>query len=160
MQDSETKSHVESMTDSESDAEVAERLAWFFETVSSAFSRNTERALRADLRVFLAWCQQRGLAAMPTSAATVAAFIDDMANSRAPATVRRYVPQHRNAPQGASPGEPQGQYGREARSAADVPDPRAQADAGDRAGLTAPEPADRGGGKAADRRAEARTAGP
>ena len=91
MPDSETKSHIDDLADAESDAEVEEQLAWFFETVTSAFSRNTERALRADLRVFLTWCRQRGLAAMPASATTVVAFIDDMACSKAPATVRRYV---------------------------------------------------------------------
>jgi integrase len=79
------------LADAESDAEVAERLARFFETVGSAFSRNTKRALRADLRVFLTWCRRHGLRAMPALPATVVAFIDDTGRSRAPATVRRYV---------------------------------------------------------------------
>ncbi|WP_419857169.1 tyrosine-type recombinase/integrase [Candidatus Palauibacter irciniicola] len=91
MPDSDAKSPIDALADAASDVEMAERLTWFFETVTSAFSRNTERALRADLRVFLAWCRRHGLAAMPASDATVVAFIDDMACSRAPATVRRYV---------------------------------------------------------------------
>ncbi len=56
-----------------------------------AVSRNTERALRADLRLFAAWCRERGLTALPASPNAVAAYIEDMAASRAPATVRRYV---------------------------------------------------------------------
>ncbi len=91
MPDADTKPHIDSLTGAESDADVAEQLAGFFETVNSAFSRNTERALRADLRVFLAWCQQDGMVAAPASANTLIAFIDDMGSSRAPATVRRYV---------------------------------------------------------------------
>ena len=91
MPDTETNSEIDDLAGAASDVEVAEQLAGFFETARSAFSRNTERALRSDLRVFLTWCRQRGLAAMPASATTVVAFIDDMACSKAPATVRRYV---------------------------------------------------------------------
>lgn len=56
-----------------------------------AYSSNTERALRADIVIFTGWCDAAGLAHLPASAATVAAFIDAMAVSKAPATVRRYV---------------------------------------------------------------------
>ena len=52
---------------------------------------NTERALKSDLRLFTGWCAQRGAQALPARAETVAAFVDDMAGCRAPATVRRYV---------------------------------------------------------------------
>ena len=54
-------------------------------------SPNTERALRADLALFTNWCRAHGLAALPAEPGTVAAFVDDMASTRAPATVRRYV---------------------------------------------------------------------
>ena len=50
-----------------------------------ALSANTERAVRSDLRLYTAWCAERGLAALPASAQTIAAFIDAMAK------VRRYV---------------------------------------------------------------------
>ena len=56
-----------------------------------AFSPNTERALRADLAVYTAWCRSRGLTALPAPPETVADFVDAMADDRAPATVRRYV---------------------------------------------------------------------
>ena len=61
------------------------------EAAKGAISDNTERALRADLVIYAAWCRERGLAALPASPATVAAFVDDMGGMRAPATVRRYV---------------------------------------------------------------------
>ena len=56
-----------------------------------AFSANTERAARADIRVFAAWCGECGRVPMPAGSETVAAFVDAMAATRAPATVRRYV---------------------------------------------------------------------
>ena len=56
-----------------------------------AFSRNTERAMRSDLAVFARWCGERGLRDLPAAPETVAAFVDAMAETRAPATVRRYV---------------------------------------------------------------------
>ena len=56
-----------------------------------AYAGNTERALRADVTIFTAWCSDAGATALPAVAATVAAFIDAMAALKAPATVRRYV---------------------------------------------------------------------
>ena len=56
-----------------------------------AIGANTERALKADLRLFTRWRAERGAQALPARAETVAAFVDDMAGCRAPATVRRYV---------------------------------------------------------------------
>ena len=51
-----------------------------------AFSSNTERAVRSDLGIYAAWCAECGERALP---ATVAAFVDAMAATRSPATVRR-----------------------------------------------------------------------
>ena len=53
-----------------------------------AFSDSTERARRADLAVFRAWCAARGAADLPTEPGTLAAFVDDMAAARAPAAGR------------------------------------------------------------------------
>ena len=58
---------------------------------SGAFSENTERALRSDLAIFAAWCAACARRALPAGPETVAAFVDAMAEARAPATVRRYV---------------------------------------------------------------------
>ena len=70
---------------------LAEHLARFVRSARSAFSENTERALRSDLAIYAAWCAGSGRVALPASPETVAAFIDAMAEARAPATVRRYV---------------------------------------------------------------------
>ena len=72
-------------------AVAGEQLTVYFEAARGAFSRNTERALRADVEIFASWCRQHVQAALPASDATMVAFIDDMALIKAPATVRRYV---------------------------------------------------------------------
>ena len=71
--------------------QAGERLTAYLEDARSALSRNTVRAVRADLERFTAWCAERGLAPLPARAATVVAYIEAMAAGRAPATVRRYV---------------------------------------------------------------------
>src|SRR4051794_1299460 len=61
------------------------------EAARGAFAANTERALRGDIARFTFWCSQHGQRAMPASPDTVAAFIDALAETKAPATVRRCV---------------------------------------------------------------------
>ena len=73
------------------DQAVDEPLAAYFEAARGAFSRNTERALRADALVFETWCRRHFAAAFPASPAAVADFVDEMARLKTPATVRRYV---------------------------------------------------------------------
>lgn len=63
----------------------------FTESADGAFSKNTERALKSDLGIFVAWCNARGRRDLPAAPETISRFVDDMAASRAPATVRRYV---------------------------------------------------------------------
>ena len=70
---------------------VADRLAKFVRAARGAFSANTERAVRSDLAIDGAWCAARGERALPAAPETVAAFVDAMAEKKAPATVRRYV---------------------------------------------------------------------
>ena len=70
---------------------LAEQLGHFVRTARSAFSSNTERAVRSDLGIYADWCAQRGKRALPADAETIAYFVDAMAEIRAPATVRRYV---------------------------------------------------------------------
>ena len=72
-------------------ADVAERIDACLRSTEGAVSANTQRAVKADLTVFAAWCGARELEALPATAAAVAAFVDAMARVRAPATVRRYV---------------------------------------------------------------------
>ncbi len=73
------------------ESEFTARLAAYIHATHNAFSDNTERAFRADLAVFRTWCGARRTTAFPASPEAIADFIDDMAASRAPATVRRYV---------------------------------------------------------------------
>ena len=67
------------------------QLDQFLQAAQGAFSGNTERALRADLTIYAEWCGEHRHDPLPASPGTVAAFVDAMANLRAPATVRRYV---------------------------------------------------------------------
>ena len=64
--------------------------AWM-EAAEGAFSANTRRALKSDLRIYSAWCAEERRQALPATPDTIAAFVDAMAATRAPATVRRYV---------------------------------------------------------------------
>ena len=70
---------------------LATRLQRFSQATNGAFSNNTERAVRSDLGIYAAWCEGEGKRALPAKPETVAAFVDAMAETRAPATVRRYV---------------------------------------------------------------------
>ena len=87
----ETPCDVERVTGVAHAAELGDSLAAYFDAARGAFSHNTERALRADVEIFAAWCRQHLRAALPASVPTVVAFIDDMARVKTPATVRRYV---------------------------------------------------------------------
>ena len=70
---------------------MEQQLGHFVRAALGGFSPNTERAMRSDLGIYAAWCTDKGLRALPASAETVAAFVDEMAETRSPATVRRYV---------------------------------------------------------------------
>ena len=78
-------------TDADRGAVVETLLGAYARAAKGAFSANTERAVRADLGIYTAWCTARGRPALPASPDTIAAFVDAMAATRAPATVRRYV---------------------------------------------------------------------
>lgn len=70
---------------------VALALAQHAHAARGAYAPNTERALRADVAAFTGWCAAAGFTALPASPGTVAAFVDAMANKKAPATIRRYI---------------------------------------------------------------------
>ena len=73
------------------DGSHADRIADFLRATQGAVSANTQRAVKADLDVYSAWCRERGFEPLPAASTTVAAFVDAMSTERAPATVRRYV---------------------------------------------------------------------
>ena len=56
-----------------------------------ALGANSERALRADLAIWRAWCTDNEVPTMPAHAETIAAFVDAVSGTRVPVTVRRYV---------------------------------------------------------------------
>jgi integrase len=70
---------------------VADRLAEYQRDAEGAFSENTQRAIKADTSTFAEWCGRHGYTSLPADAATVKAFLRDMADQRAPATLRRYL---------------------------------------------------------------------
>jgi site-specific recombinase XerD len=82
---------VKTAIPAEIEAGALAHLAQHAAAARGAYAGNTERALRADVTIFTAWCSDAGATALPAAAATVAAFIDAMAALKAPATVRRYV---------------------------------------------------------------------
>ena len=82
---------VSEATGTERETALADLLGPFVRAARNAFSGNTERAVRSDLAIYAGWCAVRGETALPAKAETVAAFVDAMAEHRAPATVRRYV---------------------------------------------------------------------
>ena len=71
--------------------EPPEALDAYLDAARGAISPNTERALRADIHVFTAWCRRRHTAPFPAAPRTLVSFIDKMSASRTPATVRRYL---------------------------------------------------------------------
>ena len=155
----ETPGTVEPVTGVTHAAEEGDPLAAYFEAARGAFSHNTERALRADVEIFASWCRQHLRAALPASAATVVAFIDDMARVKAPATVRRYVSSIATLHKALRHTNPLEQRPRPVRPATDAPAPGAPAGASPGADLAAAEPAAGGGRRPADRRPEPRAPG-
>ena len=68
-----------------------EQLSCYVNSSKGAYAPNTERARLSDSRIFAEWCQDERKKMLPSRPETIAAFIDAMAEIRAPATVRRYV---------------------------------------------------------------------
>ncbi|ALP54913.1 hypothetical protein Tel_16790 (plasmid) [Candidatus Tenderia electrophaga] len=56
-----------------------------------AVSDDSYRALCSDLRLFFQWCRARELLALPARPGTIVAFIEDQAEIKAKASVRRYM---------------------------------------------------------------------
>ena len=69
--------------------DVAGNLRQHAEAARGAYASNTERALRADIVVFTAWCDSASRHPLPASPETVATFIDAMNGAKAPATIRQ-----------------------------------------------------------------------
>ena len=70
---------------------LSEQLLNYVNSSKGAYAPNTERARLSDSRIFAEWCQDERRKMLPSRPETIAAFIDAMAETRAPATVRRYA---------------------------------------------------------------------
>lgn len=70
---------------------IDQRLARYAEMSQGAFAPNTLRAIASDTRIFQAWCADAARSYIPATSDAVAAFIDEMGQTRKPATVARYV---------------------------------------------------------------------
>ena len=87
-------------------AAIEEALAAYMKAARGAVSPNTEHALRADVKVFASWCRQREKETFPASPETLAAFVEEMTDTKTPATVRRYVSSIATLHKGLSHGNP------------------------------------------------------
>ncbi|MBP2314220.1 site-specific integrase [Azospirillum soli] len=63
----------------------------FLDVAQRGLAPATLRAVRADARVFAAWCGARSLSWLPATPETVRAFIQDAGATRKPATLARYL---------------------------------------------------------------------
>lgn len=70
---------------------LAGRLETYGRLARGAFAANTEKARRADSRIFADWCIGAGCRSLPATPATVAAFLEAQAAAKSVATVRRYA---------------------------------------------------------------------
>jgi site-specific recombinase XerD len=61
------------------------------EALEGAYAQSTIDAYYRDFCVFVQWCDQIGIKALPCSAADIAAFLDEQTKIKAAATVRRYA---------------------------------------------------------------------
>jgi len=73
-------------------SEALDRLVQWDQMAEGAYSKNTQRAQRADGAIFQAFCEAKGLAFFPAKPATIRAFIEHcVEQEKKPATTRRYV---------------------------------------------------------------------
>ena len=119
-----------------------------------AFSANTERAVRADLGVFAAWCGECGKAPMPAGPETIAAFVDAMVGDARAGDRAALRGQHRVGAPERGPGQGRAQRPRQARAQAHAPAQGPPPGAGARPDLAAAGAPDRGVGGPGDRRPE------
>lgn len=70
---------------------LAGRLEAYGRMAAGAYATNTEKARRADTKVFADWCIAAGRRSLPASPETVAAFLEAQAVTKTVGTVRRYA---------------------------------------------------------------------
>lgn len=60
-----------------------------FKRLEGAYASATLRAYRTDVEIFVGWCQERGLQALPATASTLCAFFQEQAEGLRPSSVQR-----------------------------------------------------------------------
>lgn len=70
---------------------IIDRLKLYAEQARGAYAPETERAWRSDSKLWFRWCHLNNEIPIPATPSAVAAFVDVMAQSSAPASIRRYV---------------------------------------------------------------------
>jgi len=70
---------------------LTDNLEKFTHAARGAYSENYRRAIRHDTGFWSAWCAEHGRQSLPAEPESIAAFIDDQAQTKKPGTVRRYV---------------------------------------------------------------------
>lgn len=68
-----------------------EAIQIYREAAEGAFAKNTERARKADWKVFADWCDAKNHVSLPAIGETLVAFIDAQADLKKVATVKRYL---------------------------------------------------------------------
>lgn len=71
--------------------EISARLAEYADAAEGAFATATEKARASDSRIWAQWCSDNAVAIVPADPRAVVQFIGQMAETRKPATVRRYL---------------------------------------------------------------------
>ena len=70
---------------------VEQRLLDYSRQANGAFARATERAWASDLKLFSTWCVKHGQASLPADPNTIVEFVRDLARTRKPSTLARYL---------------------------------------------------------------------
>ncbi len=60
-----------------------------FSRLDGAYAPATIKSYRSDVTIFVTWCAEHGLSALPASSQTVCAFLADQANGHFPSSVQR-----------------------------------------------------------------------
>jgi len=73
------------------DLSQVEKAQQYNEAAKGAFSENTERARKADWKIFETWCDEKEAISLPASTDTLVTFIDAQSEIKKVATVKRYL---------------------------------------------------------------------
>ena len=70
---------------------LTERAKKYNEAAQGAFSENTNRARKADWKIFEFWCQDNNQISLPSSTDTLVDFIDAQSETKKASTINRYL---------------------------------------------------------------------